>query len=176
MAVSPEANILNRTVTLIKALATAGQLAAVAGEPIRSVRSEAVQIWRVTEGSPSSRTAAGFANCIMPAIRVTLLPVSDTGGGTNRQHDERVQVAVQIIDNTPHTPAAQFVTYQAWANEIRKAILVVPNPFLQDSDVTVYDPYYCGIMQKVPAEARSLLDNSQQVCVLVFFVIVRHNR
>jgi hypothetical protein len=61
-------------------------------------------------------------------------------------------------------------------DSIRSELLQVPNPFLQDADVAVYDPYVVHMVKRLPAEAQSLIRHEQQVAMLSFQVMVRHHR
>jgi hypothetical protein len=63
-----------------------------------------------------------------------------------------------------------------WMLLIRSALLQIPNPFLQDADVEVYDPYVVHIVKRLSAEAQSLIRHEQQVAMLSFQVMVRHHR
>jgi hypothetical protein len=63
-----------------------------------------------------------------------------------------------------------------WMAAIRLKFTAVPNPFQQDADPAVYDPYVVFPLDRVPAEARSLLQNQDQVAMFTFLVMVRHHR
>ena len=67
-------------------------------------------------------------------------------------------------------------TYMDWMDLIRTEVLAIPNPFLQDADVEVYDPYVVHIVKRLSAEAQSLIRHEQQVALFTFQVMVRHHR
>jgi len=174
---NPEWNILNRTYTIVRDMAANQELVASAGERVRSVLPSAVRVWRAVEGGELKRSADGLQNMIMPGIAITLLPVSSTlGAGLNCADDEVQQIAIQIMDSTPHQHEGPIRTYTNWMNLIRLKFTTVPNPFLQDADPATYDPYVVHPLKRLPAEAQSLVRHEQQVSMFTFQVMVRHHR
>jgi len=174
---APEFNILDRTKTIIQTLAAERRFVASEKESVRSVAPVAVQIWKVPEGGRLVTTPNGFANMILPGILIS--PISATmqmGAGLNCADDEAVRIAVQIIDSTPHQYRGPIQTYLDWMDLIRTELLAIPNPFLQDADVNVYDPFVVHIISRLPADAKRLISHEQQVSLMVFQVMVRHHR
>lgn len=171
---SPEVAIWTRTETVIKNLAAAGTFVASRGELIRRVDPIAVGTWRT---SSEKRGTHGVFGIALPSIRITLLGTdSQMGAGLNCADDEAVRIVVQVLDDAPYSEPAPIVTYSDWMKAIRSAILTVPNPFQQDADVSVYDPYVVHVIRRLPAEEQSLVKHDQQVAMLVFQVMVRHHR
>jgi hypothetical protein len=171
---APEWNILNRTLTIVRDMAAAKKFVASQGEVVRSVAPNAVRVWKAVE---QGRGESGLTNLALPAIRVTVLPVDSTiGAGLNCADDEVVRVAVQILDSSNYSSSGPLRTYMDWMLLIRSALLQIPNPFLQDADVEVYDPYVVHIVKRLSAEAQSLIRHEQQVAMLSFQVMVRHHR
>lgn len=177
MSDNPEGNIVWRTHKLIQKKAEQGIFVAKFGEPVRSVSGEAVLIWRVVDGGSQRRSQDGIQNIVTPGILITLMGVEGRPeGGLNCADDEAVRVAIQIVDtSTPHH-REDLRTYGVWKNAIRSALLTTPNPFLQDATVAAYDPFVVHILRRVPADAQSLVRHEQQVDLMVFQVMVRHNR
>lgn len=171
---APEWNILNRTKLILKDMAATKQFVASQGEVVRSVSPDAIRIWKAVE---QGRGLNGFENIGLPAIRVTSLPVESTiGAGLNCADDEVVRIAIQILDMSNYDQSNPIRTYMDWMDLIRTELLAIPNPFLQDADVEVYDPYVVHIVKRLSAEAQSLVRHEQQVALFTFQVMVRHHR
>lgn len=174
---APEWNILDRTYRVIREMAGNGLFVASNGELVRPVTPAGVLKWRVVEGETDKRGPTGTQNMNLPAILVTSLGAKGTvGAGLNCADDEVVRMAVQILDHTAHNVGGPLRTYMDWMAAIRLKFTAVPNPFKQDADVNVYDPYVVHPQDRVPAEARSLLQNQDQVAIFTFLVMVRHHR
>lgn len=174
---NPEGKILWRTHKLIQEMAEQGVFVAQEGEPVRTVSAEAVLIWRVIDGGSQRRSPEGVRNIVLPGILVTPVSVEgNPGSGLNCADDETVRIVIQIVDTTGPGHREDLQTYGIWKNAIRAALTPVPNPFLQDSTVAVYDPFVVHILRRVPADAQSLVRNEQQVEIMAFQVMVRHNR
>lgn len=174
---NPEFNIITRTKQEIVSLAAEGAFIAAADESVRPVNPSSVVVWTVPEGDDMRRTNAGLQNFPFPAI--TISPVRITtqpGRGLNCAEDEAIRVAVQILDNQPVSRGRYFASYGNWISAIRSALLVTPNPFLQDANVNEYDPFVVHPIERIPAEARSLLNHNQRVSYFLFQVMVRHHR
>lgn len=172
---SPEWNILNRFVSMVRQMAANDAFVPYYEERVRTVIPAAIDIRKAVGAglSPSS----GHTGMILPAILITPLPVDTTiDGGLNCADDEVVRIAVQIVDSSINSVTLPLRSYSEWMGLIRAAILANPNPFLQDADPAVYDPYVVHILKRVPAEAQSLIRHEQQVAVLTFQVMVRHHR
>ena len=171
---APEWNILNRTKLILKDMAATKQFVASQGEVVRSVPPEAVRVWKAVE---QGRGANGIEHIALPAIRVTSLPVESTiGAGLNCADDEVVRIAIQILDMSNYDSSGPLQTYMDWMALIRTEVLAIPNPYLQDADVEVYDPYVVHIVKRLSAEAQSLIRHEQQVALFTFQVMVRHHR
>ena len=113
----------------------------------------------------------------MPGIVVTLLGTKSTlGAGLNCADDEVVRMAIQILDHNPFNHDGPLRTYLDWMAAIRKKFTTVPNPFIQDRDITVYDPYVVHPIDRLPAESQSLIRHQDQVAIFSFQVMVRHHR
>jgi hypothetical protein len=144
------------------------------GEVVRTIAPNAVKVWKAVE---QGRGETGLVNLALPAIRISVLPVDSTiGAGLNCADDEVVRVAIQILDSSNFDQSGPLRTYMDWMDSIRSELLQVPNPFLQDADVAVYDPYVVHMVKRLPAEAQSLIRHEQQVAMLSFQVMVRHHR
>lgn len=169
---------MDRTRREIAAMAASKQFVASGGEAVRTVDPVCVFVWQVVEGDRGIRTDGdGTQNIPRPAIVISPVSVSSPPGqGLNCADDENVRVVVQILDSQPGRAGQMFQTYGDWILLIRKVILTTPNPFLQDADVNIYDPFVVHQLQRVPAEAKSLLDHEQRVALFVFQVMVRHHR
>lgn len=171
---APEWNILNRTKLILKDMAANRQFVASQGEVVRSINPGTIQVWKAVE---QGRGETGLQNIALPAIRITTLPVETTiGAGLNCADDEVVRVAIQILDMSNYDTAGPLRTYMDWMVLIRTQLLAVPNPFLQDADVNVYDPYVVHVIKRLSAEAQSLIRHDQQVALFTFQVMVRHHR
>lgn len=174
---SPEANIVERTVTILKGLAAQGAFLPSAGERCRSVQPSAVRQIRVLEGSEQTRTSAGIGNIPLPAILVAAMPVDTvTPSGVSTADDEVVRIAILIVENCQQSGQTNFRTFGEWQGIIRKAILVTPNPFLQDAPPGDYDPYVVQVVRRASVDAATFLRHSQVVAQFVFQVMVRHQR
>lgn len=174
---APEWNILNRSHLVLKEMAGNGLFTASVGELVRSVPPQAVVKWKVVEGAGDKRDGTGLRNLSLPAITVTTLGAKGTvGAGLNCADDEAVRVVIQILDHTPFNADGPLKTYMDWMTAIRLKFTVVPNPFKQDADVNVYDPYVVHPLDRLPAEARSLVEHRDQVAIFSFLVMVRHHR
>lgn len=174
---APEWNILDRTVRVIKEMAGKGVFTASGGELVRSVPPQAVLVWKVVEGAGDKRDETGLRNISLPAIAVTALGAKSTvGAGLNCADDEAVRVAIQILDHNPFNHDKPIRTYMDWMAAIRLKFTAVPNPFQQDADVEVYDPYVVHPLDRLPAEAQSLVRQQNQVAIFSFLVMVRHHR
>lgn len=177
MADNPEGMILWRTHKLIQTLAEQQVFVAKHGEPIRPVSAEAVLIWRAIDGSSQRRNPDGIRNIVTPGILITLTAAeTQMGAGLNCADDEAVRIVIQIVDSSGPYHREDLRTYGVWKNAIRAALTTTPNPFLQDAVVEDYDPFVVHILRRVPADAQSLVRNEQQVDVMAFQVMVRHNR
>lgn len=172
----PETMILDRTVTLLKQMAANNVFTPRAGERCRQVHPSAIRSFRVLEGSEQTRTPAGVANIPLPAILVSLMPVDTTNQGVSTADDEVVRVVVLIVENSPQSNQSQTTTFQHWQAAIRQALLVTPNPFLQDAAASEYDPYVVSIVKRTQADPASFIRSAQVVAQLVFQVMVRHPR
>lgn len=171
---APEWNILNRTLTIVRDMAATKVFVASQGEVVRAVAPNAIKVWKAVE---QGRGETGLVNLALPAIRISVLPVDSTiGAGLNCADDEVVRVAIQILDSSNFDRSGPLRTYMDWMDSIRSELLQIPNPFLQDADVEVYDPYVVHIVKRLPAEAQSLIRHEQQVAMLSFQVMVRHHR
>jgi hypothetical protein len=154
MSNSPEYNIANRTLTILRTMAAENIFVSSEGERVRPVKPEAIRLWRVVEG-----------------------PVESTiGAGLNCADDEVHRVAIQFLDSTPYHTDSPLRTYTDWMIAARLKFTAVPNPFLQDADPDVYDPYVVHPLKRVPAEAQSLIRHEQQVALFTFQVMVRNHR
>lgn len=177
MTNDPEGTILWRTHKIIQTMAEQQQFTAQFGEPVRSVSAEAVLIWRVVDGGSQRRSPDGVRNLVLPGILVIPTTVENQlGAGLNCADDEAVRIVIQIVDTSGPNHREDLRTYGVWKNRIRKALTVHPNPFLQDATVEDYDPFVVHMLRRVPADAQSLVRNEQQVELLAFQVMVRHNR
>ena len=175
--INPEYNILNRTLLLVKDLAAVNTFVASENEAVQPVSPTAVQLWKVVEGTQLTQGSPGVTNLLMPGILVTPMVVETSSqGGLNCADDEKVRVAIQIVDNNPHTQNSVIRTYGDWLIAIRNRLTVLPTPFQQDADQTKYDPWLVNILRRVPADARRLLQTEQTVAMMVFEVQVRHHR
>lgn len=174
---SPEWNILNRAHLVVREMAADKVFTAKSGELVRSVPPSAVHVWKVVEGTDSKRTSTGLANISLPCICVTHLAVDSTiGGGLNCADDEVIRIVIQILDHNPRQSDRPLRTYDEWMAAIRLKFTAVPNPFKQDADVTVYDPWVVHPLKRLPAEAQSLVRHQDQVAMFSFQVMVRHHR
>lgn len=176
---APEWNILDRTVTIVKTLAAERSFTASQGERVRSVTPAAVKFVKVVEGGNQIRSSTGVSNIILPGILICSLPVESLlNAGLNCADDEAHRISIQIIDSSggPQGNQRPLRTYMDWMDLIRTELLTIPNPFLQDADVEVYDPFVVHIIKRLPAEAQSLVRHDQQVAMLNFQVMVRHHR
>lgn len=174
---SPEWNIYTRTLQVLRDLAVGGTFVASEGEVVRPVDPVAISGWQVVEGTQLNRNQNGLQHIILPGIRVTALPVDSTiGGGLNCADDEVHRIVIQILDSTPYAPDGPVRTYTDWMCAIRTEFTAVPNPFLQDADPAVYDPYVVHPLKRLPAESQSLIRHEQQVAMFSFQVMVRHHR
>ena len=174
MSDNPEWNILTRTQNILKDMAAGRIFVASQGEAVRTVLPEAVRVWKVPE---QGRGGNGLQNMALPGIRVTILPVDSTiGAGLNCADDEVVRVAIQILDTAPYNKSTPIRTYTDWMNLIRLKFTAVPNPFIQDADPEVYDPFVVHPLKRLPAESQSLIRHDQQVAMFTFQVMVRHHR
>lgn len=171
---APEWNILNRTRLILESMAATRQFTASQGEVVRPVPPNAIRVWKAVE---QGRGENGIQNIALPAIRITSLPVESTiGAGLNCADDEVVRIAIQILDVSNYDSSGPLRTYMDWMDRIRTELLAVPNPFLQDADVEVYDPFVVHIIKRLSAEAQSLVRHEQQVALFTFQVMVRHHR
>jgi|694.fasta_scaffold00458_58 hypothetical protein len=171
---APEWNILNRTRLILESMAATRQFTASQGEVVRPVPPNAIRVWKAVE---QGRGENGIQNIALPAIRITSLPVESTiGAGLNCADDEVVRIAIQILDVSNYDSSGPLRTYMDWMDLIRTELLAVPNPFLQDADVEVYDPFVVHIIKRLSAEAQSLVRHEQQVALFTFQVMVRHHR
>ena len=174
---SPEFNIANRTLTILKTMAANNTFVASEGERVRPVKPEAIRIWKVVDGGNQLRASNGLQNLILPGIRISILPVESTiGAGLNCADDEVHRIAIQFLDSSPYQTDGPIRTYTDWMVATRLAFTTVPNPFLQDADPAVYDPYVVHPLKRVPAEAQSLIRHEQQVAMFTFQVMVRNHR
>jgi len=174
---APEAKIAKRTVTLLQELAAQNVFTPQAGERCRRVLPSAIRQIRVLEGSENIRTAVGFANLPLPAMLVCAMPVETASPmGVSLADDEVVRIAIQVVENTPQDASTGIATYAYWMSEIRKRLLAVPNPFLQDTTASEYDPYVVYVVKRLSADAAAKLRHNQSVGLLVFQVMVRHPR
>lgn len=177
--ISPEWIIFDRTMNLVKSLAAARRFVAAQGELVRSVPPEAVQEWSAVEGTRLGRGGTGISNIRMPAILITALGAStQMGAGLNCADDEAHRIAIQVVDSarSPARSSKPVRSYTDWMNVIRGELLTVPNPFLQDADVSVYDPFVVHILRRLPAEAEHMVRHEQRVAMLTFQVMVRFHR
>lgn len=158
-------------------MATLNQFTAVGGERARRVVPQAVQIWTVPEGDKRTREQGGrLENIIMPGILISLVDATtDISAGLNCADDIPIRLTIQIVDNVVHQQSP-IATYTTWMNAIRKMLLTVPNPFLQDAVPSEYDPYVVHVIKRISAEAQSLVRHDQQVAVFNFQVMVRQHR
>jgi hypothetical protein len=171
---NPEYNILDRTVRVLRDMAANRDFVASQGEVVRSVTADSVRVWKVVE---QGRGETGLTNLGLPCIRVTALPVDSTiGAGLNCADDEVVRIAIQILDSAPYHQSKPIRTYTDWMNAIRLKFTAVPNPFIQDADVTVYDPFVVHPLKRLSTESQSLIRHEQQVAMFTFQVMVRHHR
>lgn len=176
---SPEWNILDRTHKLVSAMAAGRQFVAAPGEIVRSVVPAAVQIVRVVEGGQQLRTQAGLRNLILPGILISPLPVeTQLYAGLNCADDEAHRLTIQIVDTASFSGgnSGKIRSYLDWIDLIRTELLTIPNPYLQDADVEDYDPFVVHILKRLPSETQSLVRHEQQVAMLNFQVMVRHQR
>lgn len=172
---SPEWNIFDRTVKIVKSLAAARRFVAAQGELVRSVPPEAVQELTVVE----SGGATGISNTRLPAILITSLgATTQMGAGLNCADDEAHRVVIQVVDSAkvPSGNSRPIRSYLDWMNVIRLELTAVPNPFLQDADISVYDPFVVHVLRRVPAEAAHLVRHEQRVAMMAFQVMVRLHR
>jgi len=172
---NPEWNILNRTHKILLDMAAMKQFTAAQGERVRTVIPQAINIWNVAE---AGRGEFGLQDIIFPGILVSMLPVESTiGAGLSCADDEAHRIAIQIVDAVPHlAQQGPIRTYGDWMNLIRMKFTAVPNPFLQDADPDVYDPFVVHPLKRLPAEAQSLIRHEHQVSMFTFQVMVRHHR
>jgi hypothetical protein len=174
---APEWNIFDRTHRVIREMAGNGVFVASEGELVRSIPPAGVLKWKVVEGAGDKRDETGLRNISLPAITVTSLGAKSTvGAGLNCADDEAVRIVVQILDHTPFQYDGPMRTYMDWTKAIRLKFTAVPNPFQQDANVEVYDPYVVHPLDRLPAEAQSLVRQQDQVAIFSFLVMVRHHR
>lgn len=164
---SPEFIILSRTANIIKSMAAAGDFVASANEKVRRVTPVAVKLWQTVEGTADTRSPSGFVNIVLPAICVVPVPMEiSPNNGLNCADDEVLQIAVQVLDSSPHGSSTLLSTYLDWLMKIRYKLLAVPNPFHQDASPEVYDPYVVHILRRAPVEAQSLLKHKDRKSVV----------
>jgi hypothetical protein len=160
-------------------MAATRQFTASEGEMVREVLPGAVRIWKVVEGGRTVQSEVGKINILTPGILISPLDIESTiGRGLNCADDEVHPFVIQIVDSAPG-PAGHSTpirTYLEWISLIRAQLLTVPNPFLQDADPEVYDPFVVHIRRKIPASPPSLVRHEQQVASLAFQVTVRNHR
>lgn len=173
--ISPEWIIFDRTVKIVKSLAASRRFVAAQGELVRSVPPEAVQALSAVETGDGN----GISNTRLPAILITSLgATTQMGAGLNCADDEAHRIVIQAVDSarTPSGNSKPLRSYSDWMHAIRQELTAVPNPFLQDADVSVYDPFVVHILRRIPAEAEHLVRHEQRVAMLNFQVMVRLHR
>ena len=173
---SPEYNIANRTMTILKTMAANNVFVPSEGARVRPIQPQAIRL-RMVDGGTQLRPSNSSQDMILPGIRVSIFPVESTiGAGLNCADDEVHRIAIQFLDSTPYETEGPLRTYTDWMIATRLAFTTVPNPFLQDADPAVYDPYVVHPLKRVPAEVQSQLGHEKQVAIFTFQVMVRNHR